>query len=514
MLPTKDNDTEVHESPIDHPAGNFSKDRPSFQSLRTFHGRYFSRETYQGSLTFNLCAFLLPALYSTLSKLWIANIDPTQVVTTDVYTYIGTVASVLNDGLPRAAWLIIGDKATRTISSRLGLSYTLILFQSVLGLIMTIVFVAASHQLAAAFVPAQVREASITYVRISSVSALSSAMQVAVSDCTRALDNPDVPLLISSTSFVVNIMLDLLIISKFHVGSWTPTINDQALIRLACDMSSALAGLFYFIYIATKMHRRSSEGSNEQVKPGIRAFKVLARPSVYTFTESAIRNSLYLWLVSRIISLGENYGTAWGVFNTIRWGMVMVPVQALEASTLAFVGHNWGQWRARIGVGLRKPKASRQDLLDIMRPAFISCVIALIVEVPVCICLSLWGMESFAYYLSDSTEVALITKKMWKNIDWCYIFYALQYQLAAILLATSPRWYLYQALGSNFLWILPWAIVVTKVKLSEERAWTFYAIIFGGALVFDFFDVGITLGLWAWRLAKGKISLRKVHSTL
>ena len=168
-----------------------------------------------------------------------------------------------------------------------------------------------------------------------------------------------------------------------------------------------------------------------------------------------------------------------------------------------------------------------------MRPAFISCVISLVIEVPVCICLSLWGMEAFAYYLSDSTEVALITKKMWKvctehptlhptlslthstqNIDWCYIFYALNYQLSAILLATSPRWYLYQALGSNLLWMLPWAIVVTEVQLSEERAWTFYAIIFGGALVFSFLNVGVTLGIWAWRLAKGKISLRRVHSSL
>lgn len=357
--------------PRSRPPSTFNS-LPKTRILNSYrHQRLIRLCRYQGSLIFNFCAFLLPALYSTLSKLWIANIDPTQVVTTDVYTYIGTVANVLNDGLPRAAWLIIGDKATRTISSRLGLSYTLILFQTVLGTIMTIVFIAASNQLAAAFVPAQVREASITYVRISSVSALSSAMQVAVSDCTRALDNPDVPLLISSISFVINIILDLLIISKFHVGSWTPTINDQALIRLACDMSSALAGFFYFIYIATKMHRKSSEGSNEQVRPGIRAFKVLARPSVYTFTESAIRNSLYLWLVSRIISLGENYGTAWGVFNTIRWGLVMVPVQALEASTLAFVGHNWGQWRSRVGVGLRKPKASRRDLLGTDDPLHI-----------------------------------------------------------------------------------------------------------------------------------------------
>ena len=312
-------------------------------------------------MVFNLFAFLLPALYGTLSKLWIAKIDPAQVVTTDVYTYIGVVTEVLNDGLPRAAWLIIGDRTTRTVPSRLGLSYTLILVQTVLGAIMTVVFLAASDQLAAAFVPAQVREASITYVQISSVSALSSAMQVAVSDCTRALDNPDVPLLISSTSFIINIILDLLIVSKFHLGSWIPTINDQALIRLACDMSSALAGLLYFVYVARKMQRRS-RSIESRARPGIKAFKILARPSAYTFTESAIRNSLYLWLVTRIISLGENYGTAWGVFNTIRWGLVMVPVQALEASTLTFVGHNWGRWRARVGVNSRRPTASRRDL--------------------------------------------------------------------------------------------------------------------------------------------------------
>ena len=230
---------------------------------------------------------------------------------------------------------------------------------------MTIVFVSAAERVAAAFVPAQVRETSITYVQISSVSALSSAVQVAVSDCTRALDNPDVPVIISSTSFAINIILDFLIISKFRVGSRQPTINDQALIRLACDMSSALFGLVYFMYITRKMVRVSSN-QGASVRPGIRALKVLARPSTYTFIESAVRNALYLWLVSRIVSLGEDYGTAWGVFNTIRWGLVMVPVQALEASTLAFVGHNWGQWRARKGPEIRRPQATKPELFGEM----------------------------------------------------------------------------------------------------------------------------------------------------
>jgi hypothetical protein len=163
--------------------------------------------------------------------------------------------------------------------------------------------------------------------------------------------------------FAVNIVLDLLIISKFHVGTFTPTINTQALIRMACDTTSALSGLFYFIYVATSMQRSSTSGSEPFPRPGIKALVILARPGAYTFVESAIRNAIYLWLVSRIIGLGEDYATAWGVFNTIRWGLIMVPVQALEASTLAFVGHNWGRWRARVGMAVRRPKASRQDLI-------------------------------------------------------------------------------------------------------------------------------------------------------
>jgi Na+-driven multidrug efflux pump len=178
---------------------------------------------------------------------------------------------------------------------------------------------------------------------------------------------PDVPLLISSTGFIVNIILDLLFISKFHVGTFKPTILTQAGIRLACDMVSALAGLVYFIYIAKKL-QRETEGSEEQVglqiKPKVLA--ILARPAVYTFAESVIRKPIYLWIVSKIIALGQDYATAWGVFNTIRWGLVMVPVQALEASTLTFVGHFWARWRAQVGVSRRKPTATWKDIISLL----------------------------------------------------------------------------------------------------------------------------------------------------
>jgi len=313
-------------------------------------------------------AFLLPALYSTLSKFWIANLDSSLVVTTDIYTYIGVIVEVLNEGLPRAAWLIIGDQSNRSPSSRISLSYTLISFQIVLGAVLTVIFVASSEKLAAAFVPTAVRETSLTYVRISSVEALSSAMEVALSSSTRALDHPDVPLVISSTKFVVNIILDLALISPFHAGRFTPTINIQALIRMTCDLASALSGLLYFAIIARKMQVQSEE---PHARPSFRSLKVLARPGIYTFAESALRNAIYLWLISGIVAMGSDYATAWGVFNTIRWGIVMVPVNALQASTLTFVGHAWGRWRARVGPDTKKPKASKADLIGILQLHFL-----------------------------------------------------------------------------------------------------------------------------------------------
>ena len=182
MLP-KD-DTTVEASDINHQFGDDFTDYHEHEH----DAKAWSRRRYAGSLIFNIAAFALPALYATLSKLWVANIDSSLVVTTDAYTYIGVVAEVLNEGLPRAAWNVIGDKSNRTLAVRHGLSYTLIIFQSILSLIMSICFVAAARQFADSFVPTSAREASLTYVRICAFLALSSAIETAVANATRALD--------------------------------------------------------------------------------------------------------------------------------------------------------------------------------------------------------------------------------------------------------------------------------------------------------------------------------------
>ncbi|KAF5859800.1 hypothetical protein ETB97_002409 [Aspergillus alliaceus] len=93
----------AHLATPDGDSGNSSHDRFDLFSLRWAAGdRWWHRSNYTGAFLFNTAAFILPALYRTLVKIWIAKIDSSLVVTTDVYTYINTVAEVINEGLPRA----------------------------------------------------------------------------------------------------------------------------------------------------------------------------------------------------------------------------------------------------------------------------------------------------------------------------------------------------------------------------------------------------------------------------
>jgi Na+-driven multidrug efflux pump len=517
--------------------------------MPNFITTHLHRSSYGGALLFNVAAFVLPALYSTLVKLWVADMDSSMVVTTDVYTYIGVFAEVLNEGLPRASWLVIGDRASRSLNERLGLAHTLILFQSVLGLIMSIGFLGGAARFADVFVPIEVRAASVTYVRISAFSAFSSALETAVAAATRALDAPDVPLVISSVKVSLNIVLDLLVISRFHVGHYKATVNMQAGVQLGCNLAAAFVGLAYFLLGRKRQEKRLNDsdqpdnlrddirpddddincerdqergavgndnpfpGPDEMhlrsvLLPSVHHLTVLLRPGLVAMAESAVRNILYLWLVSTIVALGTTYATAWGIFNTIRWGLVMVPVQSLEATSLAFIGHAWGAWRHSIGVDNRQPGVvTYKTILTIVRPAIMSTGLALIVEVPLAIVLSVCGARPFARYLSGSDTVANVTAYMWRTIDWCYIFYAVSTQLATILLATRPPWYLYQSLASNLLYVLPWVIVCQAAHLDADNAWTYHRFVFGGSLVFSFLTVSTVVALWVWRLHSARAKL-------
>jgi hypothetical protein len=54
----------------------------------------------------------------------------------------------------------------------------------------------------------------------------------------------------------------------------------------------------------------------------------------------------------------------------------------------------------------------------ITRPAIVSAIIAIAIEVPLCVFMALFGCEPFAFFLSESEKVSEIAAHMWQTIDW------------------------------------------------------------------------------------------------
>jgi Na+-driven multidrug efflux pump len=262
----------------------------------------------------------------------------------------------------------------------LRLSVTLVAFQSLLGLVLSCCFLGAAPQFAAAFVPANIVsqpcttsqqqrcqvDQSVKYVRISAFSSLFSTISVSIAAAARSLDQPDIPFVVSLCTTSANIVLDMCFLSTFRPAHINPTVNTQAAIRLACDGFGAAAGLAYFARILWRLSfdgLQPTKMSLRQCRPSLAAWKTLARAGQFFFAETVVRNALYLWQVHTIIGLGSLWATSFGVFNTIRWGLIMVPVQTLEATALVFVGHRFGEWTKRKG-----HSASRRDLFS--QPSF------------------------------------------------------------------------------------------------------------------------------------------------
>lgn len=66
---------------------------------------------------------------------------------------------------------------------------------------------------------------SVRYICISAFLAFSSAVKYAVNLLTRALNKPNMLLVISLVKFAVNIILDLILILKFYIRGIIPTVN-------------------------------------------------------------------------------------------------------------------------------------------------------------------------------------------------------------------------------------------------------------------------------------------------
>ncbi|XP_065557280.1 uncharacterized protein LOC136025308 [Artemia franciscana] len=430
---------------------------------------WYSRARFIGAIMFNTAAMMVPATYFTLSKAWVAHINTTDVAITDSYTYLGVIAKILNEGLPSVGYLIIGD-VTISKEKRFNLIHSLVCFQALAGLVMSLIFIFAASSLSSILIPGEVSSKSIRYIQISSCSIFFNVVDCTIVLAFRTADRPDIPIIINITKTLVNIILDIVLISKFRIIDVT-TVNIQAISRLICDCSGVIAAVIAYKQATSKYIQNFS----------LRNLKPFLKPSIYTFSETILRNSIYLWLVSIIVKMERDYATAWGVFNTIRWGIVMVPNLAFFEAASTFTGHRWSLFKKKA-----KENVRWKDIINVMMYSIQSTILTLIMETMTVILMSVWLIEPFALFLSEDENVVYLVKEMWSSLCWSYLLTLLGMQLSAILIATWPAWFFIRTIGSSVLWTLPWTIALSLRESKDEMDWYFFGYVIGGGLITSF----------------------------
>lgn len=96
--------------------------------------------------------------------------------------------------LPHRSTIGSGDTTRDSASQlleRLSLTFTLISVQSILGTVLSIIFLFAAPAFVGSYVPGETRAVSVKYIRILAFDSVASTLNTAVSFGTRALDKPE-----------------------------------------------------------------------------------------------------------------------------------------------------------------------------------------------------------------------------------------------------------------------------------------------------------------------------------
>lgn len=145
----------------------------------------------------------------------------------------------------------------------------------------------------------------------------------------------------------------------------------------------------------------------------------------------------------------------------------------------------------------------------IAQPALTSTKYAFAFEIVNGLAIFAISAKPYLDWRSASHAMSSVTGYMRESIGWVYIFYAFSTQLATILLATRPSWYLYQSLIVTVLYTFP-LVLIQKYSLSASQG--FYNSVEAGQLVLGFLLVVAFDVLWAWSLSRGKMRLGAIQS--
>ena len=296
----------------------------------------------QGSITKHLINFSLPLLLGNLFQQLYNMVDTWVVgnyVSNEAFSAVGTVGPVINTligfflGLSSGAGVVISQYygAGREEKVRQAV-HTALMLTLVLGVVFTAAGIAMTHlMLQLMKTPAEVAPEQAAYLRIYFAGVMGLLLYNMGSGILRAVGDSRRPFYFLVVSAVLNTVLDLLFVIKFHMG-----VEGVAYATIIAQAVSALLTLWVLM--------RAEGGIRLELRALRLTWSVLRQivavgiPAALQMAITAFSN---VFVQSYINYFGPDCMSGWTAYTKVDQ-LVILPVQSISMANTTFVGQNLG----------------------------------------------------------------------------------------------------------------------------------------------------------------------------
>ena len=381
----------------------------------------------KGNITRHLVNFALPLLLGNLFQQLYNMVDTWVVgnyVGNEAFSAVGTVGPVINTligfflGLSSGAGVVISqyygagreEKVRQAVHTALMLTLALGVVFTAAGIAMTPLMLQLMKT------PAEVAPGQATYLRIYFAGVIGLLLYNMGSGILRAVGDSRRPFYFLVVSAVLNTVLDLLFVIKFHMG-----VEGVAYATIIAQAVSALLTLWVLM--------RAEGGIRLELRalrPTWSVLRQIVAVGIPAALQMAITAFSNVFVQSYINDFGPDCMSGWTAYNKVDQ-LVILPVQSISMANTTFVGQNLG-----VGDTPRAKKGVRTSL-------WLSVAVTAVLLIPVL----LFAPDLTAFFNSKA-EVVSYGALLLRLLSPFYFFFCINQIFAGALRGAGnsqmPMW--------------------------------------------------------------------------
>jgi len=405
---------------------------------------------------FLILAMLIPKFYDLSNVYWIGRISTDALAITEQYEFIAVTIEIVNEMIPFGILALVAqnyhnrEKVIEILKAGL-------LIQIVFSLIVTGIVVFFTKDFVGTIgTPAEIVNLTTGYLLLKSIALPFEAVAYILLIAIKSLQKGKEALILVTISVIVNMILDLFLISNtsvsLHLGIQGVAIGY--VVSKVILMIISVAYVFHLLQLDITTILKTKW--RDHVAP---LFKI----GGWTGLDSLVRNVGYMGLLLVLNVMGTNEFGGYGLAMWVMWTL-LIPVLALGEGTSVVVGNYFGEKRY-------------EDLLNVVKTSMVLVIVIMLTITGIGI---LWWQSLSTFFNPNPDMVTFSVATFWWLII-PYIGFGIGTIFRSIFYGTGQtRYIFYIACIINIGMILPFIALIRMgiITASFSSVMMFYMISF------------------------------------